>query len=135
MLRFDLLFYYKLWNVFCWRVSKTSTDITVTAIIFMKMWPFKCDDLHNLVPFIQFKKCCFCKVTPLHGCFSRFLNCTNGSKSRKASQMYQRRNGTRNAWKGWIWIGIRLNQVNLFQICFNKIINKSCLTKTQLFKY
>ena len=25
------------------------------------------------------------KVTLLHGCFSRFLNCTNGTKSRKAS--------------------------------------------------
>ena len=24
------------------------------------------------------------KVTLLHGCFSRFLNCTNGAKSRKA---------------------------------------------------
>ena len=28
------------------------------------------------------------KVTPLHGCFSRFLNCTNGTKFRKASQIY-----------------------------------------------
>ena len=25
------------------------------------------------------------KLTPLHGCFSRFLNYTNGSKSRKGS--------------------------------------------------
>ena len=25
------------------------------------------------------------KVTVLHGCFSRFLNCANGTKSRKAS--------------------------------------------------
>ena len=27
------------------------------------------------------------KVTLLHGCFSRFLNCANGTKSRNASQM------------------------------------------------
>ena len=27
------------------------------------------------------------KVTLLHGCFSCFLNCTNGTKSRKASHM------------------------------------------------
>ena len=27
------------------------------------------------------------KVTLLHGCFSRFLNCTNGTKSHKASHM------------------------------------------------
>ena len=28
------------------------------------------------------------KVALLHGCFSRFLNCTNGTKSRKASHMH-----------------------------------------------
>ena len=42
------------------------------------------------------EECYFCcrlkpatllKVTLLHGCFSRFLNCTNGTKSRKAPQM------------------------------------------------
>ena len=27
------------------------------------------------------------KKTLLHGCFSRFLNCTNGTKSRKASHI------------------------------------------------
>ena len=27
------------------------------------------------------------KLTLLHECFSRFLNCTNGTKSRNASQM------------------------------------------------
>ena len=29
------------------------------------------------------------KVTIVHGCFSRFLNCTNGTKSRKASHLLQ----------------------------------------------
>ena len=29
------------------------------------------------------------KVTLVHGCFSRFLNCTNGTKSRKASYLLQ----------------------------------------------
>ena len=28
------------------------------------------------------------KITVLHGCFSDFLNCTNGAKSHKASHMY-----------------------------------------------
>ena len=28
------------------------------------------------------------KATLLHGCFSRFLNCTNGTKSHNTSQMY-----------------------------------------------
>ena len=27
------------------------------------------------------------QITPLHGCFSRFLNCTNGTESCKAPQM------------------------------------------------
>ena len=28
------------------------------------------------------------KLTLFHGCFSRFVNCTNGIKSRNASQMF-----------------------------------------------
>ena len=28
------------------------------------------------------------KVTLLHGCFSRFFNCTNGTKLRNASHIY-----------------------------------------------
>ena len=46
----------------------------------------KCDIFRNLVPFVQFKKReTLLKVTCLHGCFSRFLNCTNDTKSCKAS--------------------------------------------------
>ena len=71
---------------------------------FLKQGPFeichnlyKCDVLRNLVPFVQFKKRekhpwrgvtfskVALKVTLLHGCFSRFLNCTHGTKSRNAS--------------------------------------------------
>ena len=59
-----------------------------------------CDVLHDLVPFAQLKKrekhpwrsitfskvagferATLLKVTLLHGCFSRFLICTNGTKS------------------------------------------------------
>ena len=60
-----------------------------------------CDALRDLVSFVQFKivkkhprrsvtfskAADFSKVTLLHGCFSRFLYCTNGTKSRKASHM------------------------------------------------
>ena len=55
-----------------------------------------CDALRDLVPFAQFKKrekhplrsaTLVLKVTLLHGCFSRFLNCTNCTKSRKASHI------------------------------------------------
>ena len=60
------------------------------------------DALCDLVSFVQFKRrekhprrsltfnksCCnFIKVTPLHGCFSRFLNCTNGTKLLKVTKM------------------------------------------------
>ena len=57
------------------------------------------DALRMLVPFVQFKKrenihggvlfqpAILLKVTLLLGCFSRFLNCINGNKSRKASHL------------------------------------------------
>ena len=51
----------------------------------------KCDALHILVLFVQFKtreKHSWRSVnfSLLHGCFSRVLNCTNGTKSRNAPQ-------------------------------------------------
>ena len=61
----------------------------------------KCDALRDFVPFVQFKKCekhpwrsvTFNKVAGwlnvilFHGCFSRFLNCTNSTKLLKVSQI------------------------------------------------
>ena len=43
-----------------------------------------------LLPFIKdYKPAILLKVTLIHGYFSRFLNCTNGTKSsRKTSQLY-----------------------------------------------
>ena len=59
-----------------------------------------CDALDDFVPFLQFKKrekhtwrsvtfkpAPLLKVTFFRGCFSCFLNCTNGTKSRKASHL------------------------------------------------
>ena len=60
-----------------------------------------CDALRDLVPFVQFKKrekhllrsvnfssrlkpATLLKLTLVHGCFSRFSNCTDGTKSRNA---------------------------------------------------
>ena len=58
--------------------------------------------LRNFVLFVQFRKlekhpwrsvtfsevaCLLLKVILLHGCFSRFLNCVNGAKSRNASHI------------------------------------------------
>ena len=61
----------------------------------------KLNVLRDLVPFVRFKKRekypwrsvtfstveGLVKVTLLHGCFSRFLNCTKGTKLCKASQI------------------------------------------------
>ena len=52
-----------------------------------------CGALHGLVRFVQFKKrekhpwrsVTLNKVALFHGCFSRFLNCANGTKSRNTS--------------------------------------------------
>ena len=44
---------------------------------------FLCVVLRNLVPFV--KNATLLRVTLLRGCFSRFLNCENVTKSRKAS--------------------------------------------------
>ena len=50
-----------------------------------------CGALRDLVPCAQFKEhlATLLKVTLLHGCFSRFLNCMNGTKSRKAPHFYK----------------------------------------------
>ena len=61
------------------------------------------DVLRDLVTFVQFQKnmknthggvLLFVKVSLLYGCFSRFLNCTNSTKSPKASSIM--RNITKN---------------------------------------
>ena len=56
----------------------------------MSGYRINCDVLRDLVPFLQFKKCekhhggVLPKATLLHGCFSRFLNCKNGTKLRES---------------------------------------------------
>ena len=47
-----------------------------------------------LVVKLQVKLATLLKVTFLHGCFSRFLNCANGTKSRKGSHMIASRKQT-----------------------------------------
>ena len=78
----------KLLNVFC--------------VIIALLYQIICDALRDLVPFLQIKKrekhpwrrvtfskvagyqlATLLKVTLLHGCFSRFLNCINDTKSWK----------------------------------------------------
>ena len=61
-----------------------------------KNWITICDALCDLVLFIHFTKrekhswkkpATLLKVRPLHGCFPRFLDCTNGTKLCKASDV------------------------------------------------
>ena len=59
--------------------------------------------MRDLLLFVQFKKrekhsrrsvtfSALLKVTHLHECFSRFFNCTNGTKLRKTSQLVDKKN-------------------------------------------
>ena len=50
------------------------------------------------------------KVTLLHGCFSGFLNCTSGTKSRNAPQIYFRLIQVKV--KGWSLGNERISNVN-----------------------
>ena len=42
----------------------------------------------SLYPLTQFQSATLLKATLLNGCFSRFLNCTNGNKLRKTSKLF-----------------------------------------------
>ena len=88
------------------KLSITSDPLVPNLLVLHRVYYlfFICDALSDLVPFGQFKKrekhrCrsvnfskvadfsqILLKLTLLHGCFSRFLNCTNGTKSHNASQ-------------------------------------------------
>ena len=61
--------------------------------------PFLCDALRDFLPFVQFKKqkknthggvlllVKLQALAHLHACFSRFLDCTNGTESPNASHI------------------------------------------------
>ena len=81
----------------------------LASSIFAKQHHHNCGALHDLVPFVQFKsrekypkrnvtfskvagfslQLYLLKVTLLQGCFSRFLNCSHGTKSRNAPIIWQ----------------------------------------------
>ena len=78
------------------RLKKLHTKSSVVLKSWLQyIWNVLC----NLLPFAQFEKrekqpwrsdafsTTLLKVTILHGCFSRFYNCTNSTKSRNASQV------------------------------------------------
>ena len=75
------------------RVVENIFSKSMNSLEYLRFTYFQSNALRNLAPFVQFKKrekhrkaCNFIKSYILHGCFSRFLNCTNGTKSRNASQ-------------------------------------------------
>ena len=65
-----------------------------------------CDALRDLV-----KPATLLKVTRLHGCFSRFLNCINGAKSRKASHVIA----------CWLFLVIRLFPRPALYLCLSEL--------------
>ena len=70
-----------------------SLRLTPTSIDIAQVSCHICGALRDLVPFVQFKKCekypwrSVNFSTFLHGCFSCFSNCTNGTKSRNAPHL------------------------------------------------
>ena len=87
-----LFFILQLTNTMFSKKKSTCTEQRWSRII-RKM----CDVLRDLVPFKQFQKrekhpwrsvTFILEVTLVHGYFSRFLNCTNCTKSRNLSQVY-----------------------------------------------
>ena len=108
----SLVCYKKHLPTFAWAIL---TTCLVTAIwlnsnklyVFSKIcYSYACAALRDLVPFVQYKKrenthgrvlllvklqantLPLLKVTLLHGYFLRFLNCTNGTKSRTTSHTF-----------------------------------------------
>ena len=91
-------------------ISKNITSYTFVACFqsgrslqcILKVCFLICDAMRDLLPFVRIKNVKntqglillvklqpkACNLTLLNGCFSRFLNCTNGIKSRKASYQY-----------------------------------------------
>ena len=69
------------WIVQNWTIVRKIKDSTVHS--FKKRQRF-----FNVLRGCRNEPATLLKVTLLHGCFSGFLNCTNGTKSRNASHMY-----------------------------------------------
>ena len=61
---------------------KNASEFFLTTIIWNLFFP-QC----GVIAIFMIKICDALKVTLLHECFSRFLNCTNSAKSRKASHI------------------------------------------------
>ena len=100
----NLLHYYNtLWKKLALEVHKITVNLAFKCFLFYGFFTIALEDiwdaLRDLVPFGQFKKrdknpwrsvalvqpATLLKVSFLHGCFSRFLICTNDTKSRKPS--------------------------------------------------
>ena len=72
--------------------TKIGNSQKLLLTVSIKSFRLKCDRAFcDLVLFVQFKKrekpATLLKLTLFHGCFSRFLNCTNSTKSRNPTQM------------------------------------------------
>ena len=64
-------------------INRPSRHILHRKMTTEKFWDLSVENVKNIPGGVLL----LLKVTLLHGCFSRFLNCTNGTKLRKASDM------------------------------------------------
>ena len=75
--------------VFIGEADRHVSDIMEICLRQKKSSVSNCGALRDLVLFVQFKTfATLLKVALLHGCFSRFLNCAYGTKSRNAPQLW-----------------------------------------------
>ena len=71
----------RLTSFYKWCVTRFGTFCTI-----LKTWKTLMEECYFYLS-CRLQPAFLLKVTLLHGCFSRFLNCTNGTKSRKASHI------------------------------------------------
>ena len=77
--------YISLWKYWDFQ-SEAKVEQIIAIVTTHSISCYKCDAFHDLVWFVQPATCTTCNIPPER--FSRFLNCTNDTKSRNASQLY-----------------------------------------------
>ena len=60
---------------------------TLRSVTFSKVIGFNVNNKNTRTTSVTLKTATLLKVTLLHGCFSRFLNCTKSTKSRQKSHV------------------------------------------------
>ena len=71
-------------DIFCFRLTRRTKFVQYSKSWSKSLYSIVRDCLRRFARFVAI----ICTIlTSFHGCFSRFLNCTNGTKSCKASHL------------------------------------------------